>query len=94
MKVRPHYLLISIIVSFPLFFAGSLAWSADKFPNRTIEVIVPFAAGGPTDIGARAINEKLSKKLETPVVVMNKPGAGGLQGTSIVARAKKTGTLC
>jgi tripartite-type tricarboxylate transporter receptor subunit TctC len=86
--------LLMMILSIVLFWIPPtlvLTAPIEKFPTKAIEVIVPFAPGGPTDIGARAINEKLSKRLEVPVMVINKPGAGGLQGTSSVARAKKDG---
>lgn len=72
MKVR--CLFVMILGIFLISIIPTISLSIEKYPKRTIEVIVPYAPGGPTDIGARAINEKFSKKLEVPVVVINKPG--------------------
>ena len=84
-------MILSIILLISILPTLGFTAPIEKYPAKTIEVIVPYASGGPTDIGARAINEKLSKILKVPVVVLNKPGGGGLQGTSSVARAKKDG---
>jgi tripartite-type tricarboxylate transporter receptor subunit TctC len=64
---------------------------AAGFPERPITLIVPFAAGGPTDILARVMAEGLSRELGQPVVVENTPGAGGTIGTARVARATPDG---
>jgi tripartite-type tricarboxylate transporter receptor subunit TctC len=69
---------------------SSLA-AAQAWPNRPIRYIVPFAAGGTTDILARVISEKLSVSLGQPVVVENKPGAGGGVGAAEVAKAPPDG---
>ena len=61
------------------------------FPNRPIKVVVPFSAGGGTDIIARVVSEKLSQKLGQPIVVINMPGAGGTIGGANVARAEPDG---
>jgi tripartite-type tricarboxylate transporter receptor subunit TctC len=61
------------------------------YPDRPIKVIVPFSAGGGTDIIARAVSEKLSQKLGQAIVVINTPGAGGTIGASSVARAEPDG---
>ena len=62
-----------------------------KYPERPIQYIVPFAAGGPADIVARTISEKLSDAIGQPVVVENKPGAGGIVGVSHGKKAKPDG---
>src|SRR5262249_34034596 len=59
--------------------------------NRAIKVVVPFAAGGPLDITARAIADKLSISLKQPFVIVNRPGAGGNLGTEAIAKAAPDG---
>src|SRR6185369_10364950 len=67
------------------------AASAQDYPNRPITLIVPFAAGGPTDVLARAMGQKLSEILGQQVVVENVGGAGGMLGGSRVAKADPDG---
>lgn len=74
----------------------SAAWSAgaqaqSTYPNKTIRVIVPFAAGSSTDIIARAITDKLSASLGQAVVVDNRGGASGTIGQAAVAQAAPDG---
>lgn len=67
--------------------------SADvKFPAGNVRFIVPFTAGGPTDVVARLIGEAMSAKWSVPVIVENKPGAGTIAGTAEVARSHPDGT--
>ncbi len=61
--------------------------SAQNWPNRPIRLVVPHAAGGVTDVVARLAAQHLGDALGQPVVVDNKPGAGGILGTDIVAKA-------
>jgi tripartite-type tricarboxylate transporter receptor subunit TctC len=74
-----------------LFVGGVTAASAQDYPNRPITLIVPFAAGGPTDVLARAMGQKLSEILGQPVIVENVGGAGGMLGSSRVAKAAPDG---
>ena len=73
-----------------LAVAGSNAM-AQTWPTRPISLIVPFAAGGTTDVLARALADKLSQNLGQPVVVESKPGAGATIGADFVAKAKPDG---
>ena len=66
--------------------------SADsKFPANNMRFIVPFTAGGPTDVVARLIGDAMSKKWSVPVIVENRPGAGTIAGTAEVARSQPDG---
>jgi tripartite-type tricarboxylate transporter receptor subunit TctC len=65
--------------------------AAEPYPNRPIKLVVPFAAGGPGDIIARAIGDKLSASLKQPFVIENRPGAGGNVGTEVLAKAAPDG---
>lgn len=64
---------------------------AQSYPSRLIKVIVPFAAGGATDVIARFMADRLSKELGQPVVVENRAGANGAIGSEVVARADPDG---
>jgi tripartite-type tricarboxylate transporter receptor subunit TctC len=70
---------------------GSVAPAAAQYPERAITMIVPFAAGGPTDIVARIVGEHMQKTLGQPVVVENVAGAGGTTGITRGAQAKADG---
>lgn len=64
---------------------------ADDYPSRPVKVIVPFGAGGPTDVYARAIAEELRKSLHQTFVMENRPGAGTTIGTEVVAKSPPDG---
>ena len=90
MKLKVHFV--------SLFFAlGALASLAgpvhaeSAYPNKPVRLIVPFAAGGPTDVLARAIGQKLGDSLGQPVIVENRPGAGGNIASDFVAKAPPDG---
>ena len=61
-----------------LAVAFAPAASAQDYPNRPVRLVVPFAAGGSSDILARSMAKSLSQQLGQPIVVENKPGAGGI----------------
>jgi tripartite-type tricarboxylate transporter receptor subunit TctC len=61
--------------------AGIVAAKADDFPSRAIRVIEPYAAGGPSDTGARLAADALSRVIKVPVIVENRGGGGGLNAT-------------
>lgn len=69
----------------------SIASMAQGYPNKPIRLVVPFPAGGATDIFARTLSQKLGEKLGTTFVVDNKPGAGGAIGADIGAKAPPDG---
>lgn len=71
------------------FSAGALA--ADAYPSKPITLVVPFSAGGPTDVVSRALGQAMSKELGQSVVVENKLGAGGTVAAAFVARAQPDG---
>jgi tripartite-type tricarboxylate transporter receptor subunit TctC len=64
---------------------------AQDYPNRLIRIIVPFGAGGPTDVFTRSLGEELRKSLGQPIVMENRPGAGTIIGTTEVARSAPDG---
>jgi tripartite-type tricarboxylate transporter receptor subunit TctC len=68
------------------------AWAvAQDFPDRPIRLIVPFPPGGPNDVIARVIGQRMSELLKQPVIVDNRGGAGGVLGTDALAKAKPDG---
>jgi tripartite-type tricarboxylate transporter receptor subunit TctC len=71
-------------------FTGQ-AGAADAYPVKPVTLIVPWAAGGSTDILARVLSEHLTRSLGQPVIVDNKPGASGNIGSAMVARAQPDG---
>jgi len=71
--------------------AIALPGLAQDYPTRTISIIVPFAAGGPTDTVARLIGQSMTKTLGQTVIVENAAGAGGTLGVEKVAKAKPDG---
>ena len=79
-----------------LFAAGALlaiaaTAAAQDYPTRTITMIVPYAAGGPTDTVARVVAQAMTKPLGQTVVVENRPSAGGILGGQVVKNAKPDG---
>ena len=79
---------VALSVLTPLAHAAD---PADHWPTRPIRLVVPFAAGGANDLMARAAAEGASKVLGQPVVIDNRPGAGGTVGADIVAKAGADG---
>ena len=69
---------------------GSGAW-AETYPDRPIHIIAPFPPGGLVDVLARALGDEMSRSMGQPVVVENKPGAGGNIGADIAAKAAPDG---
>ncbi len=73
-----------------LALAASVA-SAQNFPDKAVTMIAPFPAGGSVDLVARAVAQQMSEQWKQPVVVANRPGAGGNIGAEAVARATPDG---
>ena len=69
----------------------SAAAAAQQYPQRAVRMVVPFPAGGPTDVLTRVVSQKLSERWRQPVVVENKPGAGGSIGADFVAKSAPDG---
>jgi tripartite-type tricarboxylate transporter receptor subunit TctC len=64
---------------------------ADEFPSKAIRLIVPFPPGGPNDIIARVIGQRMSELIKQPVLIDNRAGQGGVLGTEAVAKANPDG---
>jgi tripartite-type tricarboxylate transporter receptor subunit TctC len=71
--------------------AGPTGAAAQDYPTRTIRMVVPYAAGGPTDLAARKVAELLAPRLGQSVVIENQGGGGGIPGTAAVAAATPDG---
>src|ERR1700722_5859579 len=65
--------------------------AAQDFPNKAIRLIVPFPAGGPNDIIARVVGQRMSELTKQPVSIDNRGGQGGVLGTDAVAKASPDG---
>jgi len=90
MNIRFHLRRTLTVLSATLFAWPALAQTGD-YPNQPIKLIVPFPAGGSTDLVARALATEWSSALNQPVVVENKAGAGSLIGTEWVHKAPADG---
>lgn len=86
-----HFVLALALGTVSLFSASAHAQTAPNFPNKSVRIVVPFAAGGPTDLMARAISKSMGTTLNQPVIVDNKPGSGGIIGFNEVARQPADG---
>ena len=75
----------------PLLLVGTAAHAQTAWPAKTVTIVVPFAAGGGTDIGTRILAQRLSQLWGQSVVIDNKGGAGGNLGLDLVSRAKPDG---
>ncbi len=87
MTIRRRIASLALLAGLAL--AGP-AGAAD-YPDRAVKIIVPFGAGGPTDVYTRAIAEELRKVLHQPFIMENRPGAGTTIGTDAVAKSTPDG---
>ena len=86
---RPRKMSVIATVLLAVMTAPSGAQSV--YPSRSIQIIVPFTAGGGNDLVARMLADKLQKRWAQPVIVENKPGAGGNIGTEAMLRMPADG---
>jgi tripartite-type tricarboxylate transporter receptor subunit TctC len=92
MKRRKILFVLVLGLALSIFFPmGFQSFAQDNYPNRAIEVIVPFNPGGPADLGIRFFSDKWAEFLGQPVVVVNKGGASGAVGARYVARSEPEG---
>jgi tripartite-type tricarboxylate transporter receptor subunit TctC len=80
-----------LAIAFSLLAAASSPARADSYPSKPVRIVVPNAAGGPTDALARSVGEKLAARLGQTVVIENKAGAASIVGAQAVARAQPDG---
>ncbi len=88
--MRRHFLLASIVACAAIITPASL-WAQSAFPSKAIRLVVPNAPGGAADLTARTVAEKMAKGLGQPVVIDNRPGAGGVVAGQAVANAAPDG---
>jgi tripartite-type tricarboxylate transporter receptor subunit TctC len=82
--------IIGLVVALTSFLANTAA-DAQTYPTRPITVVIPFAGGSASDVVSRIMLEKMSKSLGQPIIVENRPGAGGNSGSAAVAAATPDG---
>lgn len=80
----------ALLAGIAIAVIGSTAW-AQSFPVKPMRIVVPYPASGPTDVTARVLGQKFSEASGKPVVIDNRPGAGGIIGCDIVVRANPDG---
>ena len=83
--------IVALLALAGAVIASTSAAIAEDYPSRPVKIIVPFGAGGPTDVYTRAIAEELRKSLHQPFVMENRPGAGTTIGTDVVAKSQPDG---
>ena len=91
MRLRRRRLLATGLALGVLGFRSPMAQGQTAFPTRGLRIVVPFAAGGVGDLTARIVATKLGERLGQPVVIENRPGAGGVVAAESVARAEPDG---
>jgi len=83
--------VIAHCVAASLLLVAMPSLQAQDYPNKPVRIIVPFAAGGPADVYARFLGQRLQEALGQPFVVDDRPGAGSLIGTDVVAKSPADG---
>jgi tripartite-type tricarboxylate transporter receptor subunit TctC len=88
--MKSSHLMLSAALALGLLFGAGMA-SAQDYPSRPITVIIPFAGGSASDVVSRIMFDKMSKSMGQPIIVENRPGAGGNSGTLQGARSTPDG---
>ena len=83
--------LLRLVTAATLALTGASAAQAQDYPTRPITVIIPFAGGSASDVVSRIMLDKMSRSMGQPIIIENKPGAGGNSGTQLAARATPDG---
>ena len=91
MKKHAAGLFVAFLISLFLFHPVAPAMAQEDYPSRPIEIIVGWPPGGTTDLVTRIFAEKWAEFLGKPVVVVNKPGGGGMLASKLVANANPDG---
>jgi tripartite-type tricarboxylate transporter receptor subunit TctC len=89
--MRPINFVAAVACVWTAALAGAAAQDAASYPSQPIRIVVPFSAGGATDITARIIGQKLAEEWKATVVIENKPGATGSIAAEYVAKSKPDG---
>src|SRR5512145_3148580 len=86
-------MVLRALASLPVvaLLAGPNPASAQEFPSKPLRIVVPFPAGGTTDVVARLVGQRMSVTLGQPVLVENRGGAGGTIGAAEVAKSAPDG---
>jgi tripartite-type tricarboxylate transporter receptor subunit TctC len=82
--------IASVTLALVSLFAAAHGY-AQQFPERSLRLVVPFAPGGSTDVLARIVGQRLAENLGQPVIIDNRPAAGGTVGSDLVAKAPPDG---
>src|ERR1700712_2053317 len=82
---------LTLALAAALLLATGLSAPAQDYPQQTIKFIISFGPGGGADIIGRILAESMQRKLGRPVIIENKPGAGGILGNDVVAKAAPDG---
>jgi tripartite-type tricarboxylate transporter receptor subunit TctC len=83
----PSGLVYGLALAFGLWLSAASSAPAADYPERPIRVVVPYAGAGTTDIAARILFERVSQMIGQPVLIENRPGAGGNIGTEQVVKS-------
>jgi len=91
LSAEPLQLLLRIAAALAIAIVVRPAHAQTQFPNRAIRIIVPLAAGGPSDLLARTLGQKFTETWGQPVIIDNRPGANGVVGCDLAAKSAPDG---